>query len=73
MSTVITPETNPALHATLQAKYLAEVVGWEKPSSVMNGGTQYTVSHQADETVHFILVSSEIMHDSTSGMPGSEA
>ena len=71
MSTTITPENNPALHATLLSKYQAEIVGWEKPSSVMNGGTQYTVSEQSDETIYFILVNSEVMHDSTSGMPGS--
>lgn len=66
----ITAENNPTLHARLLANYQAEVVGWEKPSSVMSGGAQYTVHELADGSFEFAEANSEVMHDSTSNFPG---
>lgn len=69
MSTV-TSVSDPNLHARLLAAMYGEAVGWEVPSYVMNGSTQYRVVEKSDGTYEFVEVSSEVMHDSTSGLPG---
>ena len=66
----ITQESDPTTHARLLATLASETVGWERPAYVMNGAVQYRVSDKADGSVEFIEVSSETMHDSTSGKLG---
>lgn len=69
MST-ITSESNPTLHARLERNLAAETEAWETPAYVMNGGAQYRVITKSDGSREYALVSSETMHDSTSGLPG---
>jgi hypothetical protein len=67
----ITSTSNPTLHARLTSILESETVGWERPSYVMSGSTQYIVQDMADGTIQFTEVSSETMHDSTSDFPGT--